>query len=40
MRVSAGETLEIEFLADNPGTWAFHCHNFWQHAVGMMQPVR
>ncbi len=38
--VGAGETVEIEFLANNPGTWAYHCHNIWHLAVGMMQPVR
>lgn len=24
--VSPGETRDIEFIADNPGDWAFHCH--------------
>ncbi|WP_093189638.1 multicopper oxidase family protein [Pseudovibrio sp. Tun.PSC04-5.I4] len=38
--VPAGETVTIEFLANNPGMWAFHCHNIWHLAVGMMQPVR
>ncbi|WP_353737803.1 multicopper oxidase domain-containing protein [Kyrpidia sp.] len=26
MNVAAGETWDIEFIAANPGTWAFHCH--------------
>ncbi|KZL06688.1 Copper resistance protein A precursor [Pseudovibrio axinellae] len=34
------QTVTIEFLANNPGMWAFHCHNIWHLAVGMMQPVR
>jgi plastocyanin len=24
--VAPGETRDIEFIADNPGDWAFHCH--------------
>lgn len=24
--VAPGETRDIEFIADNPGNWAFHCH--------------
>ncbi len=38
--VPKGQTVTIEFLANNPGMWAFHCHNIWHLAVGMMQPVR
>lgn len=34
------QTVTIEFLANNPGMWAYHCHNIWHLAVGMMQPVR
>lgn len=26
VNVNPGETREIEFIADNPGDWAFHCH--------------
>jgi len=33
-------TLWIEFLADNPGTWFWHCHNAWHLASGMAQAVR
>jgi len=29
----------IEFLANNPGHWFFHCHNIWHLAVGMAQAV-
>lgn len=38
--VPKNETVTIEFLANNPGMWAYHCHNIWHLAVGMMQPVR
>jgi FtsP/CotA-like multicopper oxidase with cupredoxin domain len=24
--IDAGETYDIVFVADTPGTWAFHCH--------------
>lgn len=34
------QTLWIEFLADNPGTWFWHCHNIWHLATGMAQAVR
>ncbi|WP_239090857.1 multicopper oxidase family protein [Asanoa iriomotensis] len=32
LNVDDGETYEIAFVADNPGTWADHCHNL-NHAV-------
>jgi len=32
--------ISIEFLANNPGRWFFHCHNIWHLAVGMAQAVR
>lgn len=31
--------LSIEFLANNPGRWFFHCHNVWHLATGMAQAV-
>lgn len=33
--VLPGETYDIEFIADNPGAWLFHCHEL-QHAAGGM----
>ena len=30
-----GETYDIEFIAENPGVWLFHCHEL-QHAGGGM----
>jgi FtsP/CotA-like multicopper oxidase with cupredoxin domain len=38
--VSPNSTVWIEFYADNPGTWFWHCHNVWHLAVGMAQAVR
>lgn len=29
------ETLRIEFTADNPGRWFFHCHNAYHLEAGM-----
>src|SRR3546814_6733417 len=31
--------LTIAFDADNPGTWAFHCHHLYHMATGMMTTV-
>ena len=34
--VAPGETRDIEFVADNPGDWAFHCHKS-HHIMNQMQ---
>jgi hypothetical protein len=34
--VAPGETRDIEFIADNPGDWAFHCHKS-HHIMNQMQ---
>lgn len=36
--VPARERVAIEFIADNPGRWALHCHNIY-HAEAGMQTV-
>lgn len=33
--VAPGETRDIEFVADNPGDWAFHCHKT-HHTMNQM----
>lgn len=33
------KTVTIAFDADNTGRWAFHCHNLWHLAAGMMTVV-
>lgn len=44
--VAPGETRDIEFIADNPGDWAFHCHkthhtmNQMQHNIGNFVGIR
>ena len=34
------ETVEIAFVADNPGSWLFHCHVLEHHEAGMGAVVR
>jgi FtsP/CotA-like multicopper oxidase with cupredoxin domain len=31
--------VDIEFFADNPGHWFFHCHNLYHLATGMARQV-
>jgi FtsP/CotA-like multicopper oxidase with cupredoxin domain len=33
--VAPRETVRIEFTADNPGRWFFHCHNLYHLEAGM-----
>ena len=35
-----GETVEIAFVADNPGDWLFHCHMLSHRASGMVSWLR
>ncbi|MBI5742702.1 MAG: copper oxidase [Candidatus Niyogibacteria bacterium] len=37
--IHPGETYDIEFVADNPGTWLFHCHELHHADGGMIAPV-
>jgi FtsP/CotA-like multicopper oxidase with cupredoxin domain len=45
INVASGETYDVEFTADNPGNWPFHCHiphhmsNNMQLALGGMTTV-
>lgn len=34
-----GGNLSIDFKADNPGEWLFHCHNAYHLATGMARVV-
>lgn len=38
--VAPRETLEIAFVADNPGDWLIHCHILEHHAGGMGTQFR
>ncbi|EPS45166.1 hypothetical protein H072_850 [Dactylellina haptotyla CBS 200.50] len=31
--------LLIRFVTDNPGMWAFHCHNVWHAEAGLMMSL-
>ena len=35
-----GDTTRLEFTADNPGNWFFHCHNLYHLAAGMAREFR
>jgi FtsP/CotA-like multicopper oxidase with cupredoxin domain len=35
VNVAPGDTVRIEFTADNPGRWFFHCHNTYHLEAGM-----
>ncbi len=37
--VPVGETVTIQFDADNIGTWAFHCHHLYHMNSGMMGAI-
>ena len=37
--VAPGDTVDIEFLAENPGRWFFHCHNLYHAVSGMARQV-
>jgi FtsP/CotA-like multicopper oxidase with cupredoxin domain len=37
--VPPDETVTIAFDADNPGTWAFHCHHLYHMNSGMMGAI-
>ncbi len=34
------QRLNIDWVADNPGDWAFHCHMLYHQDAGMMRVVR
>ena len=36
VEVGVGETMEIAFVADNPGIWMDHCHNLPHAAEGLV----
>jgi len=38
--MSPGESMEIAFVADNPGDWMFHCHILEHQVSGMMATIR
>jgi FtsP/CotA-like multicopper oxidase with cupredoxin domain len=37
--VGPKQKIDIEFFADNPGRWFFHCHNMYHMLAGMARVV-
>ncbi|WP_347125949.1 multicopper oxidase domain-containing protein [Microbacterium sp. SY138] len=37
--VLPGQTLTVDFDADNPGQWLAHCHNIYHGESGMMGVI-
>jgi FtsP/CotA-like multicopper oxidase with cupredoxin domain len=37
--IPAMGTVTVEFVADNPGQWALHCHNIYHAEAGMVTVV-
>jgi len=35
VNVAPSQTVTVEFTADNPGNWFFHCHNLYHLEAGM-----
>ena len=33
------QRIEVEFTADNPGSWFHHCHNLYHMEAGMANVV-
>ena len=38
--VEPNRNLEIDFFADNPGDWAFHCHHAYHLEAGLMRVFK
>jgi FtsP/CotA-like multicopper oxidase with cupredoxin domain len=38
--VERGETVDVAFVADNPGDWLFHCHVLEHMEAGMSAVFR
>lgn len=38
--VDPKERLAIEWVADNPGDWAFHCHQVYHAERGVMRVIK
>jgi len=34
------QKLTVNWVSDNPGSWAFHCHNRYHEMQGMMRVVK
>jgi len=34
------QELAVDWLADNPGAWALHCHNIYDAQAGMLRILK
>lgn len=34
------QTVTADLQADNPGRWAYHCHNIYHAEIGMMTTLQ
>lgn len=34
------QKVTVNWISDNPGAWAFHCHNVYHQGAGMMRVVK
>jgi FtsP/CotA-like multicopper oxidase with cupredoxin domain len=34
------QQMTVNWISDNPGSWAFHCHNVYHQDAGMMRVVQ
>lgn len=39
INVPAGKTIVLQWVANNPGKWFFHCHIEWHLATGMARVI-
>jgi FtsP/CotA-like multicopper oxidase with cupredoxin domain len=39
VNILPAQSVTIDFDADNPGQWAYHCHNAYHQALGMMTTL-
>ena len=39
VNVAPGESVTVEFVADNPGQWLVHCHNTYHAEAGMLTTL-
>lgn len=38
--IGPGESIDVEFVADNPGVWLLHCHELHHAAGGMITTIK
>jgi FtsP/CotA-like multicopper oxidase with cupredoxin domain len=38
--ISPSQTFTLDWIADNPGLWMYHCHNLYHMLNGLMHTVK